>query len=62
MEFNEDQKAIISRINKSLKKELKNNDKESAHCAADSLICELLISLGCQETVKIYEAIDKWYA
>lgn len=37
-------------------------DKESAHCNADDVICDLLKALGYEDVVKGYDEIDKWYA
>jgi hypothetical protein len=33
-----------------------------AHESADELLCDLLVSLGYDEGVKIFYSIDKWYA
>lgn len=49
-------------------KELKDvqetsNDTEGAHCYADSVLCTLLISLGYEDVVEAYTAVEpKWYA
>lgn len=44
-------------------KELKNNDdNECAHSMADDLLCELLLELGYEEIVSVYEDLEKWYA
>lgn len=45
--------------------ELYNNrggDIEAFHSDADSLMCELLTSLGYEKGIKIFEDADKWYA
>jgi hypothetical protein len=34
----------------------------SAHKRADSILCELLVQLGCEEIVSAYEKVGKWYA
>ena len=51
---------------KVIKKELeywaKSNDTEIAHGAADTIICELLITLGYSDVVKLYDKVPKWYA
>ena len=44
-----------------LKIEQGNLDAEVAHCAADNILCELLISLGYKEVVDEFNLIDKWY-
>ena len=43
-------------------KDLRSGDVEEAHCKMDDLMCELLIALGYEAGVKIYEKHDKWYA
>jgi hypothetical protein len=40
----------------------RGGDPESAHGAADDLLCEALKSLGCGDGVAIFEKIEKWYA
>jgi len=37
-------------------------DEESAHIAADSLLCEVLESLGYSAGVEVFRNADKWYA
>lgn len=37
-------------------------DTELGHSQADKLLCELLTKFGMVETVKEFEAMDKWYA
>lgn len=39
-----------------------SGDEETDHCRADDLMCELLIYLGYQAGVKVFEDMDKWYA
>ncbi len=39
-----------------------NIDTEDAHQRADSLLCALLVSLGYNETVTAWHAVNKWYA
>lgn len=44
-------------------KNLQNSsDPESAHSAADGILCEILEALGYDEVVNEYNKIDKWYA
>ena len=43
-------------------KDLRSGDVEEAHCKMDDLMCELLIALGYEAGVKIFEKQDKWYA
>jgi hypothetical protein len=38
------------------------DDTEAAHCCADDVLCELLISLGYEDVVYQWGEIDKWYA
>lgn len=37
-------------------------DTEAAHDGADTVICELLESLGFADVVDEYAKVDKWYA
>jgi hypothetical protein len=37
-------------------------DVESAHVAADNLLCELLRSLGYGDGVTVFEESPKWYS
>jgi hypothetical protein len=37
-------------------------DKEHDHVEADFILCDLLVSLGFEDVVEAFEAIDKWYA
>lgn len=39
-----------------------NYDIEEAHFEADCLMTGLLISLGYQKGVEIFDTADKWYA
>lgn len=39
-----------------------DGDTEAAHSDADSVLTDLLESLGCEEVVEAYHQIDKWYA
>lgn len=45
-----------------LKELQESDDTECAHCEADDILCELLISLGYQDVVDEYYKINKWYA
>lgn len=38
------------------------DDSEGSHKAADKILCEILKELGFIETVKAFEAVEKWYA
>ena len=40
----------------------RGGDPESAHGAADDLMCELLRSLGYGKGVSVFENMAKWYA
>jgi len=35
---------------------------EEGHMAADDLLCELLVKLGCQNTVEVFKQMKKWYS
>lgn len=37
-------------------------DEEVAHGVADTLLCNLLTSLGYADVVEAYEGVDKWFA
>jgi hypothetical protein len=37
-------------------------DREKTHIIADSILCELLIALGCTKVVEEYNTIGKWYS
>jgi len=39
-----------------------NCDIEYSHGKADILLCEALESFGCEELVKAWQELDKWYA
>lgn len=45
-----------------LKKIAKDNDIEMAHVEADSVLCQLLFTLGYGDVVTEYHRITKWYA
>ena len=38
------------------------DDKEEAHILADTVLCDLLESLGYVEIVEEFNSIHKWYA
>lgn len=37
-------------------------DQDCGHRRADELLCELLLSAGCNEIVELYKKLDKWYS
>lgn len=37
-------------------------DPEERHAEADVLMCEVLISLGYQAGVEVFDKVEKWYA
>lgn len=37
-------------------------DKEAAHSEADNALCALLETLGYVDGIRIFRAMDKWYA
>lgn len=45
-----------------IRQELGSRDEEWCHSKMDNLLCELLIELGYEEGIKIYQAQEKWYA
>jgi len=46
---------------KRIQNECMSYDPEADHVNADDILCELLLSLGYVETVKAYNAVEKWY-
>lgn len=42
--------------------EKESNDYEMTHADADSVLCQLLVSLGYGDVVTEYNRIHKWYA
>jgi hypothetical protein len=42
--------------------EKKSRDYEMTHVDADSVLCQLLFSLGYGDVVTEYQRINKWYA
>jgi hypothetical protein len=42
--------------------EKKSKDYEMTHADADSVLCQLLVSLGYGDVVTEYQRIYKWYA
>ena len=45
-----------------IKSEAMSGDNETDHGTADDLLCELLVSIGCSESVAAFQAVGKWYA
>ena len=43
-------------------KALHHVDPEEGHIEADSILCQLLQSLGCSEVVDEFDKLRKWYA
>lgn len=39
-----------------------NGDYECAHSDADDILCEMLIELGYQDIIDLYNQVGKWYA
>lgn len=39
-----------------------DGNEEDGHIEADELLCELLIRLGFEEVIDIYNQMDKWYS
>lgn len=37
-------------------------DYEMDHRTADELLCELLVSIGCEKSVEAWEKVGKWYS
>lgn len=39
-----------------------NGDIEAAHADADTILCQLLTTLGYADVVEAWEKVEKWYA
>ena len=52
----------LKAIKKELRRYAKYYDQEMAHIEADYIICKLLIDLGYEDVVKLYDKVPKWYA
>lgn len=52
----------VDEIKIEMQKCIDNWDTEGAHVDADELLCLLLIDLGHQEIVDMYQKVKKWYA
>lgn len=37
-------------------------DIEGAHMDADQVLCDILVSMGHEDVVEAWKAIEKWYA
>lgn len=44
-----------------LKYEQESGDPERSHGEADTILCELLVSLGYADVVKEFNKVTKWY-
>lgn len=44
------------------KYEIEQDDEEAAHVLADTVLCDLLESLGYTDIVEEFNSIHKWYA
>jgi hypothetical protein len=53
---------LSERIKIKLLAEVDNPSIEDGHMNADDALCELLIGLGFDEIVDIYDKVKKWYA
>lgn len=40
---------------------IKNEAMNTDHRTADALLCELLASIGCNESVAAFQVVGKWY-
>jgi len=38
------------------------DDEEINHIEADKILCDLLISLGCEDVVRAWKKVKKYYA
>lgn len=37
-------------------------DEEDAHRDADKVLCDLLLAIGCEKTVRAWGEVPKWYS
>lgn len=47
---------------KKMRKFGRSDDTEGAHHDGDALLCELLLAIGFEKTVKEFKSLYKWYA
>lgn len=45
-----------------LREQINNYDIQVAHYEADWVLCKLLVALGYEDVVRLYQQVDKWYA
>ena len=45
-----------------MQSQISTGDTEVQHSNADKLLCKLLIELGFDKLVEIYNQVEKWYA
>ena len=57
-----EQMEVLARVRTELAYAVKNQDYEPAHLAADELLCDLLVALGLEDIVEMYEEVGKYYA
>ena len=62
MKMTEKQKEEVAEAIDQLKDLQEDNDIESAHAEADSILCTVLEVLGQHELVEEYKKVNKWYA
>ena len=61
MKLNKKQKKLLE-IYKQKMADCIRRDPEEGHELCDDVLCDLLIELGFDEIVEIYDKQDKWYA
>ena len=62
MALTKSQQNAVGRAKNQLQEQQLNGDTESAHGAADHILCQLLVELGLEDIVDEYDKINKWYA
>ena len=55
-------KQLIDKYLAKLEEIQKNKDVEVRHVREDDLLCDLLIELGFEDLVELYESSTKWYS
>ena len=61
-EYQLKKERFIKEQNDKLRELANYGDTEIAHSEADKILCDILIEFGCEETVKLWDKIEKWYA
>jgi hypothetical protein len=61
-EYQLKKERFIKEQNDKLRELINHPDTEVAHYEADLILCDILKEFGCEETVRLWESVEKWYA